>query len=402
MFDQARTALLCHGRARGALALGIAVSALLLSGSPPLARTAPAVALGAARTPEQQLQSALQSLVGMRHGPPGVVAVVQREGAGPVVFTAGVRELGSATGIPATDRMRLASVSKAFSGAAALALVTKGKLSLSDTIGERLPGLPPAWASVTLRELLQHTSGLPDYSQNEAFLTELKQDPRRYFAPQTLLRFVAGQDLEFTPGSRYAYSNSDNVAVALMVQNVTGRSYAADLERLVYRPLGLERTSLPSGFAIPAPFIHGYDVSGERPLDVSTVLSVSSAWASGGMVSTPGDLNTFIRAYLARRLFSAAVQNHQLRFVTGSSEPPGPGVNAAGLAIFRYQTSCGTVYGHTGSFPGYTQFAAASRNGKQSVTVSASTQLSLTSGEPRVLAALRRAEGLAVCVALGR
>ena len=123
------------------------------------------------------------------------------------------------------------------------------------------------------------------------------------------------------------------------------------------------------------------------------------AWAAGGIVSTPADTNRFIRAYLAPRFFSRPTQAAQLQFTAGSSEPPGPGTNAAGLAIFRYRTRCGTMYGHTGNFLGYTQLAAASRGGANSVSVTATEQLSLRV-HPRVLAALRHAELLAVCAAL--
>jgi D-alanyl-D-alanine carboxypeptidase len=85
----------------------------------------------------------------------------------------------------------------------------------------------------------------------------------------------------------------------------------------------------------------------------------------------------------------------------GSSEPPGPGTNAAGLALFRYQTSCGTVYGHTGNTPGYTQFVAASRDGTRSTTVSVNTQIT-PKNDAKQFATLRHLEELAVCAALAR
>jgi D-alanyl-D-alanine carboxypeptidase len=87
-------------------------------------------------------------------------------------------------------------------------------------------------------------------------------------------------------------------------------------------------------------------------------------------------------------------------FEGGSSEPPGPGKNSAGLGIFRYETRCGTVWGHTGNYPGYTQFLAASPDGRRSVTVSVNVQLSPVEGAPGVFDALRRAEVKAVCAAL--
>lgn len=228
----------------------------------------------------------------------------------------------------------------------------------------------------------------------------LARFPRRPIAPIVLLRYVWHEPLQFRPGSRYRYDNSDNIVVAMMARAVTHRSYRALLRMLVYAPAGLRQTSLPSGYRLPRPYLHGYALAaGQPPQDVSEALTASVAWASGGMVSTPADMSRFIRAYLTGRFFSRRVQAAQFRFVAGTSEPPGPGVNAAGLAIFRYTTRCGIVYGHTGNFPGYTQFGAASRDGADSVTVTATEQLT-PSAHPAVFAALRRAELLAVCAAM--
>ena len=123
------------------------------------------------------------------------------------------------------------------------------------------------------------------------------------------------------------------------------------------------------------------------------------------MVSTPADLNTFVRAYVRGDLFNLQTRSKQRKvFEGGGSEPPGPGKNSAGLGVFRYETSCGTVWGHTGNIPGgYTQFMAASPDGKRSATVSINSQLSPPStGDQDAFKALRRAEGLAVCAALAR
>jgi D-alanyl-D-alanine carboxypeptidase len=101
------------------------------------------------------------------------------------------------------------------------------------------------------------------------------------------------------------------------------------------------------------------------------------------------------------KLFDERTQAKQRWVVEGgSSEPPGPGKNSAGLALFRYQTRCGTVWGHTGNTLGYTQFMAASSTGRRSATVSINSQLTPTVGDPDAFKALRRAEGLAVCAAL--
>lgn len=302
----------------------------------------------------------------------------------------------------ATDHMRIASVAKAFSGAVALGLVDRGRLHLEATIGDVLPGQPAAWHQVTLRQLLNHTSGLPDYSASQGFLDIISEDPRHRFDSRRLLEFVADEDLAFRPGSRYEYSNSDNIAVALMAEAATGRRYEDLLRELVYEPLGLRATSLPQGYRLPAPFLHGYQIEPQAgPVDVSEAVSASGAWAAGGIVSTPKDLTAFIRGYaggalVSDRTHAAAVHVHP----RGAVPAPGPGRTEAGLAIYRYTTRCGAVYGHTGNTVGYTQLAAATADGRRSLTFSVTTQTSLTSN-PDLLARVRAVQEDFVCALLG-
>ncbi|MGH3317576.1 MAG: serine hydrolase domain-containing protein [Nocardioidaceae bacterium] len=225
------------------------------------------------------------------------------------------------------------------------------------------------------------------------------QNLDRPVSPRQLLQFVIDQPLAFAPGSEYEYSNSDNVA-ALMAAPATGQSYEEVLAEEVLGPLGLDGTSLPRGVRLPRPFLHGYQREADgTPADVSEVIAAGYAWASGGMVSTPSDQNRFIRGYIAGRLFDRDVQRAQFDWLPGArSDPPGPGGNAAGLAVFRYRTGCGTVYGHTGNFPGYTQFFGASSDASRSVVVSISRQATPASA-PAIFSRLREVYRLAVCAA---
>jgi D-alanyl-D-alanine carboxypeptidase len=397
------------------LLLASMVVALTVAGGAALAVTplvgadenAEAEVAAAAKGPDAALDRALKDLVAMEGGPPGVIAVVQR-GERRQVHTFGVANLKSERPMRADDRMRIASTAKAFSGAVALSLVSKGKLSLDDTIGERLSDLPEpppsAWSDVTLRQLLNHTSGLPDLLESEAFRDALLERLRHPDPPAKLLAYaygLNGGEPLFEPGSEYQYSNSDNIAVALMVEEATGDSYEDQLKKRVYRPLGLKGTSLPVGPELQKPYIHGYDISEQPPEDVSELIAAGWAWASGGVVSTPADLNTFIRGYVGGELFDRQTRSQQREvFEGGGSEPPGPGNNSAGLAVFRYETGCGTVWGHTGNTLGYTQFMASSPNGNRSATVSINAQITPTVGDSEAFNALRRAEGRAVCAAL--
>jgi D-alanyl-D-alanine carboxypeptidase len=364
----------------------------------------------AAPTPEpspslsSHLDQALAELVAMPGGPPGVISIVQ-VGDDVTVHTAGVAEVGTDRVPAVDDYLRVASVAKAFSGATALALVDAGTLSLDDTIGELLPAEPAAWSAVTLRQLLNHTSGLPDFTQSpalqEAAVASLDVAP----PPDQLLGFAADQPLDFPPGSEYRYSNSDNIAVGLMIQAATGKPYVESLQSLVLDPLQLTSTSLPTGVEISEPTFHGYELDAPNPpVDVTTLIAAGWAWASGGVVSTPADLNAFIRGYVGGELFGAETQAQQVELFIpgGQSGPPGPGQNSASLSLFRYQTPCGVVYGHTGNTPGYTQFAVASPDGTRSATVSINLALnSEGEGQSRdVLGALQTAEAAAVCLAL--
>jgi D-alanyl-D-alanine carboxypeptidase len=355
---------------------------------------------------DRSLDRALEGLVGLPEGPPGAIAVIER-GDDRDVHVAGVANVKTGAPLRAAKHMRIASVSKAISGAVALALVDQGILSLDDTIGELLPGLPPAWDQMTLRELLQHTSGMPDYTQTQGFADAFSDSPAVAPPPGDLLGYAASDPLSFPPGTGYKYSNSENIAVGMMVEAVTGASYEDAIRTKVTTPLRLRRTQMPQGILLPDPFIHGYLWDQGAPVDYSQwfppldsgVAWGGWAWASGGVVSTPADLNRFVRGYVSGKLFGGEAREEQFQFVEGGrSDPQGPGRNAAGLGLFRYRTRCGTVYGHTGSIPaGYTQFVASTRDGKRSVSFTITIQFT-----EEILPALRQAEVKAVCAALAR
>jgi len=183
----------------------------------------PAAQAGPYARAKAALQREANRLLAMPTGPPAISITLQR-GRRKVYIDGGRAVLGTQRRWRSTDHMRLASVSKAYNGAVALRLVERGQLRLSDTIGQRVPSLPSAWHGVTLRQLLNHTSGLPNYTTDPDLQAFLNRDPHRFVAPDRILDFVRDKPLEFPPGSRYSYSNSDNIAIGLMAQSATGRS----------------------------------------------------------------------------------------------------------------------------------------------------------------------------------
>jgi D-alanyl-D-alanine carboxypeptidase len=355
-------------------------------------------------SPQAALDQALAELVAMPGGPPGVISIVQ-VGDDRTVHTAGVADVKTGAAPDIGDHMRIASAAKAFSGATALALVDKGVLSVDDTIGKWLPDQPKAWANVTLRQLLSHTSGLPDFSKSPEFAKAVGASLTVPPPPEKLLTYVADEPLQFPPGSQYLYDNSDNIAAALMIQAATKKTYAQALKEQVLDPLGLTGTSLPVGIEVPEPVLRGYELDPPNPPeDVTGLIAAGWSWASGGIVSTPQDMNTFIRGYVGGKLFGPGTQALQTKLFIpgGESGPPGPGINSASMALFRYETPCGVVYGHTGNTPGYTQFAVASPDGTRSATMAMNLARNADGKGPelQVLHALQQAEAAAVCAAL--
>jgi D-alanyl-D-alanine carboxypeptidase len=380
--------------ARGGVRASIALVAGLVAG---LVVAAPA----AAGPLDRKLDRALNQITEANQGAPGV-SVLMRKGGERTFIARGTSNTDSGRRPTVDDHMRIASMAKAFNGAVAFALVDRGLLSLDDTVGAWLPGVLPYADAVTVGQLLHHTGGLPEYIKSKGFADRVNADPLAYISPPELLEFVRDEPLEFFPGTEYRYSDTDNIVVGLIAERATGLPYDRLLRRYVYRPLGLEETSLPRNVRMPRPFLHGYDpVPGQEPEDDSKVISPSGAWASGGMVSTPNEVGRFFRAYVSARLFSPATRRLQRDFIPGSSSPPGPGSNDAGLALFRYRSDCGTMFGHTGSFPGYRMFAASNGNGRRSVVFSVNAQIVPGSGSQEVSELITRAQRLAVCKVLG-
>jgi D-alanyl-D-alanine carboxypeptidase len=343
------------------------------------------------------LQAALEALTRHPDGPVGVIVTID-DGRSVRVASAGEALLGTQDTPQPEDHVRVASLAKAMTGAALLSLVDEGVLELTDTVGEWLPELPAAWHPVTLRQLLSHTSGLPEFGPT--FADAVVASPTEADPPGEIVA-LAGDELENPPGSRYAYSNVNPFVTGLIIEAATDAALADVLNERVFEPLDMLDTYLPGPDdpGVAEPTLHGYEQSPDGLEDVTDVVSFGGwAWASGGVVSTSADLTKFVQGYVGGELFGPALRAVQRDSMQpGNSDPRGPGTNLAGLALFRYDTRCGSVFGHTGSVLGYTQFIGASDDGSRSVAFTISTQFS-----EDLLPALRAAEERAVCLALGK
>ena len=353
------------------------------------------------------LNRALDRIMEVPNGPPGISMQIVKNGKSQY-YRRGVSNVRTGQKPQLRQRFRIASVAKAFSGAVALNLVSRGRLSLDSTIGEILPGKLPKAKNVTLGQVLQHVGGLPEYIKSDGFINEIGSNPGAFVSPNHILSWVRGENLTHRPGTTYEYSDTDNIVVGLMAQRVTGVRYIWQIRALGRQIGGLPATFLPRSVTMPGPYMRGYDITpGKPPENVSELINPAGAWASGGIVSTLPNLSRFFRAYVSGRFFgsqSAAIKRAQRQWIKGESQPAGPGNNWAGMGLFRYSTKCGPMYGHTGSFPGYRVFAASSANGKRSIAFVANAQiLARTKGNPnamKISARIRKMQVAAVCHAL--
>lgn len=360
---------------RKATAVSVLVAAALLApaGTPAVAA---APASGADRTP---LQQALDATVAA--GVPGAVAEVRDE-RGVWRGSSGTADLDSGRTSHAGDRFRAGSVTKSFVATVVLQLVAEGKVGIDDDIEKQLPGVVPHGEHITVRQLLQHTSGLANYTD----VLLKKPDPVRdaqkaTYTPRQLIALVAGQQNRPAPGTTWEYSNTNYVVLGLLVEHVTGRSLRHEINHRLVQPLHLKGTSFPTIPTIPGAQLHGYEWldgrgPGTPPTDL-TEFSPAAYWAAGTLISTTHDLNTFYKALFDGRLLPSHLLKEMRDMHPMNPERPH---RFYGLGLESNGNTCpsdGPVVGHTGEVVGYQTFSLTSADGKRQVTLSVNTGLTL-------------------------
>jgi D-alanyl-D-alanine carboxypeptidase len=269
--------------------------------------------------------------------------------------------------VQADSKFRIGSVTKTFTATAVLQLVDECRLRLDDTIERWQPHVPDS-ASITVRELLNHTSGIPDFADNPEFSQIIGDDPLHEFPPQALVDYSVPLARPFAPGAEWMYSNTNYIILGLIVEELTGRPLEAVIRERIFEPLHLDATSFPTTPAIPDPATSGAlievdsqaNVLSEQPFD----LSPSVYWAAGAIISTAPDLEVWARALVEGTLLSPETQRARLTMVPmlGPETPPGgitfdplpdtigPTLEGRyGLGIF----AMGGFIGHNGDIPGY-------------------------------------------------
>jgi D-alanyl-D-alanine carboxypeptidase len=318
--------------------------------------------------PRDQVQRGLDALV-TTDGFPGALAAVRQRDGRTRDYTAGVGDLRTGARPPTDGYVRIGSNTKTFTAVVVLQLVGEGRIRLDEPVATYLPGLVPNGAQITVRQLLQHTSGLANYTDfipDEEFETGL----HRYREPRELLDIAFAQAPDFTPGTSWKYSNTGYIVLGLLIQRVTGRPLAEQITERVIDRAGLRETYFPGvgDESIRTPHPRGYE--GPERVDLTT-LDPSWGWAAGQMIATPSDLNAFFRALLGGGLLRPA-ELAEMRTTVDASAGLWPGARY-GLGLAGSALSCGGVYwGHGGDIPGFETRGGATEDGR-AVTIAVTT-----------------------------
>ncbi|MCA2218139.1 serine hydrolase domain-containing protein [Jidongwangia harbinensis] len=301
---------------------------------------------------------------------PGVMASVRQADGRVRNYTAGVADLKTRAKMPVDGRVRIASNTKMFTATVVLQLVGEGKVKLDEPVETYLPGVVRGdgidGRKITVRHLLQQTSGLEDYDDGmigDDFVGALK----RYYEPYDLLDIAFAIKPKSQPGEKFLYSNTNYVLAGLVAQKASGRPIGELITKRIIEPLGLRHTYWPAegDMTIRGTHPRGYvpPMNGSPAIDI-TETDTSGGWAAGALTGTPSDLNRFLAALLGGKLLKPA----QLKEMKKTVDAPGfdtVGGSRYGLGIATFKLSCGGVaWTHGGTAPGYITAAGVTAAGK--------------------------------------
>lgn len=294
-------------------------------------------------------------------GFPGVVATVADADGRVRTYTAGTGDLATGEEVPADARVRIASNTKMFTATVVLQLVGEGKVDLDARVERYLPGVVRGPGGdgrrTTVRQLLQQTSGLPDY---DSLVIEaggsMSAVAHTYFEPHDLLDAALAEKRHFAPGTKWEYSNTNYVVLGLLVQRVTGRPVGEEITRRIIEPLDLRDTYWPrvGEQRIRGSHPHGYLAEEPgAPWEDITRMDPSLGWAAGQLVSTPADLGAFMAALVGGELLEPAQLAQMRQTVRAPHFDARPGWRY-GLGLASTELECGVVgWGHGGDIQGF-------------------------------------------------
>ncbi len=293
-------------------------------------------------------------------GSPSVAAGIVR-GADTILLRAwGKADLEHGVAATAQTVYRIGSVTKQFTAAAVMQLVEQGKVGLGDSIAAHLPDLPSAWRRVTIRQLLNHTSGIPSYTGSAAWQGRWSVE----LPPESLLAMTAKDTMWFAPGSKWRYDNTGYVLLGMLIEKIAGRPWGTDMEVRFFDPLGLDRTYNCTAEPVIPNRARGYEKRGTGWINTG-YLAMSHPYAAGALCSTVGDMARWNRALHTGKVVSAA----SYRAMTTPEGAALDGRRGYGFGLQRDTLGAHEVIEHGGGIHGFITANAWVPGAELSVTV---------------------------------
>jgi D-alanyl-D-alanine carboxypeptidase len=361
-----------------ALAVVAAMGAGLLAASP-WQRSGPA---------PPAVESALTSVIDA--GAPGVVAQVW--GGRSWAEAKGFANLRQRVPMRPDDRFRIASLTKTYVAAVLLQLAAEGRLGLDDPVARYLPGLLRDGGQITVRQLLNHTSGLAD-SGELAAVQQAGQNGGAVPASEQV-RLANAEPRSFAPGARWNYSNTGYLVAGLLIERLTGHDLGQVLAARLFGPLHLTATTFEPQPGIPAGIAHGYWAGYGIPAVDATESVGGGAWAAGAIVSSARDVARFYAALLSGRVVPVSLLAQMRSTIKTTHWGYG---DAYGLGLARFDLACGPAWGHGGNLFTYTAIAEAAPDGHRGAVVLVNGFTGTPGPNDRVFTAMKHAADAAYC-----
>ncbi|MFE7636794.1 serine hydrolase domain-containing protein [Kitasatospora sp. NPDC057518] len=350
----------------------VRIAAVVLAGAGLVTGVAPSAGADPVRRVDRAALDAGLRAVVAPGGATAALGLVREDGRTLWKGAAGTANL--ATGEPAAprDRYRIGSSTKTFVATVVLQLVAEQRISLDDPVEKHLPGVLRNGAAISIRQLLNHTGGLYNYTSDPAFSydddasfqTWLSTDRWKSRTMAELVAVAESHPPYFPPGQDWYYSNTDYILLGMLIERTTDRSWQQEVERRIIRPLGLHETTMPENDpTVPGRHTRAYASTPGGPVDI-TQFNPTIAGPSGAGISTTADLATFLSALLGGRLLGPA-ELAEMKHTTGL----GRGADY-GLGLERTPTPCGDFWGHRGDSIGYSSTMLADDTGQRQVVLS--------------------------------
>ncbi|WP_233562482.1 serine hydrolase domain-containing protein [Sorangium cellulosum] len=309
-----------------------------------------------------ELQAALDAAV-EDQGLPGAAAAVSL-GACRWRGASGVADADAKVPMRPDDLFRVGSITKTFMATLALMLRAEGRLSLDDGVSRYVEGVPDG-EQISVRQILNHTSGIYDFTQSDEFWSAALSDPARAWTPRELIEVAASHPPYFEPGQGFAYSNTNYIIAGLILEAASGEPVGELLRARILEPAGLAHTYLDGAEAALPGLVRGYGIDRGKLVDTTSAADPSAAGTAGALVSTTDDLTRFYRKVLDGELLGPAELAEMTTWVDARLGE----VTGYGLGLSRCESQLGPQYGHDGGIWGFTSSSYYAVDGDASITV---------------------------------